>query len=479
MKSSVAVAVDDLSLPAPSAPVTDASEGRVSIGLFAGYLLVSVVIALMLSRWPEAAAVHAILTFAVGLWAVAQKRLDRVVKVCLYIVGCEVLWRMADANIGWEAGKLAIAGLMGLALVRTGRLRAPVLIVLYFALLLPSTHLTITGLDWHEARSQLSFNLSGHLALAVAAWFFGQVTIGRTELTRMLLVAVGPLAGIAAIGLAAVLQTSDITFNLSSNHTTSAGYGPNQVAAAAALCTLLTFLLAVTGRLTTLFRVGLLVVAIGCGVASGMTFSRGGLYTATGAVLVALTVLFRDARTRLRVVPALAVIVLLSNYFLVPYLDRFTGGMLVTRFHDVDVTGRDRMVQADLDLWGENLAWGVGPGLSLEYRAQHAYRMSPYYVPRDVLAERIAAHTEFSRVLAEHGTFGLCSLLALAVALIRTLRRPAPVQMKAVVVSLAAWSLLFMSINAMRLAAPSLLLAMAFARYVDDGELQIPDEIAS
>ena len=52
---------------------------------------------------------------------------------------------------------------------------------------------------------------------------------------------------------------------------------------------------------------------------------------------------------------------------------------------------------ADLELWARNPILGVGPGMAAWGR-------------EEILDARISAHTEFSRLLAEHGLFGAAAL---------------------------------------------------------------------
>ena len=55
----------------------------------------------------------------------------------------------------------------------------------------------------------------------------------------------------------------------------------------------------------------------------------------------------------------------------------------------------------DLDIFYDNLFIGVGPGQANILREKYGF------------GKKVAAHTEFSRMLAEHGILGLISLLIL------------------------------------------------------------------
>ena len=74
-----------------------------------------------------------------------------------------------------------------------------------------------------------------------------------------------------------------------------------------------------------------------------------------------------------------------------------------------------------------------------------------------------AAHTELTRLLAEHGLLGAGAVTLLFVMAFRALQGARAMRDKALVAALLAWSLLTMSHMAMRIVAPSLVFGLAFA----------------
>jgi hypothetical protein len=86
---------------------------------------------------------------------------------------------------------------------------------------------------------------------------------------------------------------------------------------------------------------------------------------------------------------------------------------------------------------------------------------------------RGAAHTEFSRVLAEHGLLGLTGLILLLSAAMQNLKRAPTAKAKAMVAAMMAWSLFFMLISAMRLVAPSLTFGLTFANLIAERQIQV------
>ena len=413
------------------------------------FLAAHVPIGLAVHRDPNVAAAHALLTAFIGaVWAThGDRRPDRVAYVVAYVVGAEVLWRMSGAPVAWEFAKYVVIGVLGLWMLQRGRLQGPLMSTLYFALLLPSVVLTVLELDASLARQQITFNLSGPLALMVAVWFFSQVQLSPDQRKRLYVAAIAPVLSIAAITFIATLMNPDIKFGSESSMEASGGFGPNQVSAQLGLGALLALLGILDDNHGWGFKPLMVVCILTLSIQSALTFSRGGLINATAAALLASVFLLRDAHTRHRVVVAGAILAVLGYYVVFPALDNFTDGALSSRFSDTGVTNRDTIVQADISIWRDHLVMGVGPGMG-NYHREAYIRNTP-------------AHTEYSRMLAEHGLFGLASLIALATLVLQTMRQQRPFREGAVMIALFAWSFLFMLSYGMRLAAPSLMFGLA------------------
>jgi hypothetical protein len=421
-------------------------------GLFLAVLFVAahVPAALAMRQVGQLATLHALVVFAFGFAvAVFGRKPMQVGYVAAYITGAEVLWRMSDAQVPWEFGKYSIVILFVAALARVPRLRLPALPLLYFALLLPATLLTLTNLSAEESRQQISFNLSGPLALAACATFFAHVKLSRAELYRVFLMLLSPVVGIACVTLFGVVTAANLSFSGEANSVASGGFGPNQVSAALGLGALVAFWFVMDAKAdwrarTFAFAAMLLMI-----VQSALTFSRGGLYDAGGAIVLAALFLLRSPRARATLIAFVALLSFATYFLILPHLDAVTGGALFERFQDTSLTGRDVLIQADLGIWMKNPVWGVGPGRSA---LMHL-----------ALFRDSASHTEFSRMLAEHGALGLASMLLLCALALRNISRARGATSKAIVASLVGWGFLFMLNVAMRTVAPSFLIGLSFA----------------
>jgi O-antigen ligase len=413
----------------------------------------------MLHQNVELATAHAWATFAVGLWwALSTRDTMRVAYVAAYTTGAEVLWRMSNADIFWEFGKYAVVVMFVAAMARqrysfTGS-RRPVF--WYFALMLPSAMIPIIDLGL-DAREALSFNLSGPLALMVCAMFFSAMSISAVQRRTLCLALIAPLLGIAGITLMGIVANPDLAFGTESNLAASGNFGPNQVSAALSLGSLLALfeVLYSRGR----FRLLLIPVMVFLTVQSALTFSRGGMFSFAGAAAIGLLFVVKDARVRGGLV-MMALLGAVTYYVVLPRLDTWTGGTLVSRFSDLDLTGRDELVRADLEIWKENPTFGVGPGQA-DAQRQRFLKYAP-------------SHTEFSRMIAEHGLFGIASLIVLATMFVGNVRRTKSAAARMIVVSLIAWAVLFTLHAGMRLVAPAFAIGLSCAAFAMQRTRSVP-----
>lgn len=419
------------------------------------FAMVHVGLGLLVFVFPPAATLHALATLAVGLWlATFGNTLKVVAYAGGYLVGAEVFWRMARANLPWEIGKYGVVLFFIVALFRLRTLKATLHPLMYFAFLLPSVIPVLMQLGLGGARKPISFNLSGPLALLVCAWFFSRVRLNLKQFQHLSLVLISPVLSIGVFVLLATLTNPDLVFSGESNRAVTGGFGPNQVSAAlgaGALIALIYVLYEKENNRQRLILLGLLVFFI---AQSAITFSRGGLYNMAGAALLAILFLLKDARTRVNLAVIALLLYLLGSYVVLPQIDAFTGGALQARFESVDPTGRVELLEADLRIWSNNPILGVGPGQATALR--------------DELT--LVAHTEFSRLLSEHGLFGFAALIMLLAAGWKNFNSATSSKSRALVAALMGWSFLFMLNAAMRMAAPSFFFGLAFATFQFDGK---------
>jgi O-Antigen ligase len=433
--------------PQSSHGTLKAINARVALVLF---FVVHIPLALLMREYHEIATIHAIATLVIGLWwAASRSQPYMAMYVSAYITGAEVLWRMVGADVFWEFGKYAVAAVLIVAILRRGDLKPQTPMLLYFLLLLPSTAMVLANNDFSAARRDVSFNLSGPFSLMLSAWFFSRLKLSRNHVHSLFAVLMGPFLGIATVALSNTLNARSIQFGNESNLVTSGGFGPNQVSSMLGLGALLCFVSQLDGSVGKGLRLIMLGLLLLFGTQSALTFSRGGLFMAFVSGMIASLMLMRSRRARIRLIVIGLFLFVIGGYVVLPRLETFTKGSIVTRFQNTAPTGRDAIVAEDLRTWEEHPIFGAGPG-------QAKFRHGTFN-------RVITAHTEFSRLLAEHGVLGLAALALLLSSAALVIKRASSTDERVVRTLLISWSFLFMLGDAMRLVAPAFLMGLAFA----------------
>ncbi|MFA7407277.1 MAG: O-antigen ligase family protein [Anaerolineaceae bacterium] len=418
-------------------------------------VLLHILLALTMRSYKLTSTLHAMAVLAIGVYtALTSEDIKKIIPIAGYITGAEVLWRMTKAGVFWEFGKYATIAILILALLKMGKIKRAGLPLLFFIVLIPSAALTVGALGWGErARELISFNLSGPLATSVCILFFSQIKAGPNENRNWVWPTVYPIIGILTLTIFSTITATTIDFGAESVFVTSGGFGPNQVSAVLGLGALLLVLLTTTDdkRDGRFLAMGFALVLL---VQSFLTFSRGGLYNFAIALIGSVLHLLAKPNRFVRSIFTISLILLLMMAFILPQLEEFTGGMLSKRWLDTDVTSRESLLKADFQIFSENPTFGVGPGMAM-------------YLRRGVALA--AAHTEYSRILAEHGSGGVLALFILMLLLLRSYFKAPDAVSRAWVVGLAGWSLVEMGHAAMRIVAISFLLGWAMTTWEKTG----------
>ncbi len=393
---------------------------------------------------PLIATAHALIILFIAVRCLSFRTPERLIYAMGYIAASEPLWRVGRALIFYETAKYAIAGLSILAIIkyRTGA-RGDKLALLYFALLLPSI-MVLPEFD----RRAVSFNLSGPFALAMGAFFFSSQRLRPQMLWRFFLTTLGPILALAFVASFSTLVTEDINFYTSK--IASGGLGNNQASSILGLGALIAFAFACTVRRPRFLRRFVAVLGVWFGIQGALTFSRGGVVTALAAIAVVSFFLLQDRRSRGTTALRVGLIALFAVYLAVPLLNAITTGTFERRFTDTHLTGRDKIIEADIMAFRENPLFGVGPGRSKEYHVR-------------TFGSRASTHTEYSRLLAEHGLFGLSALALLAWMAARRVLRSASPAARGLTAGFTVWALLFMFHAAMRMSVVSFVFALGAA----------------
>jgi O-antigen ligase len=199
----------------------------------------------------------------------------------------------------------------------------------------------------------------------------------------------------------------------------------------------------------------MMLFALALLVQSFLTFSRGGIYNFGIALAGAILHLLGKPDRFVKSLFILLIIVGILVGFFFPQLEEFSGGMFSQRFLDTDLSSRESIFEADIKLFLDNPVFGVGPGMGYYFRPG---------------LKSATAHTEYSRLLAEHGIGGVLALLILLIMLARAYFKAPNGSIRAWVVALAFWPGVEMAHAAMRIVAISFMLVIALINWKSDEE---------
>jgi O-antigen ligase len=353
-------------------------------------------------------------------WQIINKRnkLFHVLVAAAYFMSIEVFFRMTKAYVFWETGKYAVIWFSLLGMFYMGFKRNATPYVIYLLLLFPGIIVSLEEMSYDvDFRKAVFFNLSGPLCLSAAAVF----TYGRTiSFRKMLKIMDYIIYPMIAMTVYIVLYSPDIreaVTGTGSNSAISGGYGPNQVATVLGLGVflLLTRLFIpyknILVHWTMMFFMALMAYR------ALLTFSRGGVLVAIIISLVFIIVFYFASTFRLKIKTSVRIIgIVVAGLAIWTFTVFQTGGMIENRYENKDAIGREKedfttgraeLFQAEIGAFKANPVFGVGAG-----------RVSSVF--RDELGVDLPTHNEVSRMLSEHGVFGIFALLVLILAPIIT-----------------------------------------------------------
>lgn len=211
----------------------------------------------------------------------------------------------------------------------------------------------------------------------------------------------------------------NVEFRLGANAATSGGFGSNQVSTMLGLGIVYAVILMILKR--PLFSIKAVnYILIGLLLFRGLlTFSRGGMVGAVLAIFIALIPsLLASSKAFLRYSLMVVGIGLLGIVIFIQ-ANNITGNMLLLRYEgetkgtlsgDKDKTlnkitsGRYNVFLADWQIFMDNFLFGIGPGVAKTERVKYAE-----------VHTTTAAHTEYTRLLSEHGSGGALVCIIMSV----------------------------------------------------------------
>jgi hypothetical protein len=434
-------------------------------GVIATLVAVQAGAALLTDAVPRLALVQAAGIGLLGVYAAVRRNLPLMLCLIAYLPGAEMVWRQTKAPVYYLSAPYLVILLAGFATFGViGRLAHPGRMALgYIGLLLPATVVTLKTAG-PGSREIISFALTGPIALAVFVTFASQVRVERWLYTRLLWIAtvstVGPLAIAMSSLNRGINSGADLSFRDQSNFIASGGTAPVQVSALLGLGVLTGVLLIINER-DQLARIVAIAMTIALTVQCFLTFSRGGMTSVAIALSALVLTQARDREMRNKLIVVLAVGLALCFGVIFPKLDSFTQGAFKERFTD-SKTGRTELAANDLKVFEANPLFGVGPGMTKYQRL--GYDICE--LRSDKCVSEASSHTEFTRMLSEHGVPGLIAIVVLAALFLEAIRR-SDRWSRPLTIALLTWGVAQMFYANFRIAAVPVALGLAFIRVAE------------
>jgi len=245
---------------------------------------------------------------------------------------------------------------------------------------------------------------------------------------------------------------------------TSGGYGPNQVATIFGLGIAAVIAVKVLQLdLTSSKYIDFLILAVFF-VLGTITFSRGGIFAAIISITCSISFYFFHDQKKIYMISKSIGIIVISVIVWISIVS-ITDGVIIQRYGFggdefgenmvLDLTGRAKIYRIDLNIFYDHFFTGVGPGQAAKLREIYGY------------GKQVATHTEYSRMLAEHGLLGLFSLLILTGVSITHLLLSCPIKSKFIKILFGFLAVLTLGHSAMRIAMPSFIYGFLFINYKD------------
>ncbi len=336
------------------------------------------------------------------------------IPIIIYLSSLEVFARMLRLSpfIPWELSKYLII-VLSLFLLFSGKVQRPnIKGFLLLMMLIPGFFIDHSHL---VTKSDIYFNLLGSVSLSLFIIIISFKTYYNNELDIILRLIWYSCVSLLTYVFLKTPNYDNLEFGLGANFFASGGFGSNQVSSILGIGLFLSFY-AWINRLR--YSGNQLIDGIFIGLFSlqgFMTFSRGGMFVG----ILAIVIYFYFLRTskyfkkiiKIRALRpmlffSLGFTILLSSYLLISSISdgnlslRYLGETSSTISGNVEksidtiTTGRYSIFYEDLLLWFDYPVFGTGAGAS-KYLREH----------------KSLSHTEISRLLCEHGLFGLIFIL--------------------------------------------------------------------
>jgi hypothetical protein len=349
-------------------------------------------------------------------WIIASSQKDvstAVLVGCAYMSGAEVLFRMTDGGLAYEASKYLVILFMLMGMFFKGLSGKGYPYFFYLIALVPAILVASTTLSFDARfRTNIAFVLSGPVCLGIAALFCYDRKIHYHTLHNVIKSIALPSIAMTTYLFLYNPSVKDTLSGTASNAASSGGFGPNQVSTALGLG-----MFAIVVRLflkspSLFLKIFNLVILGAMTFRAIVTFSRGGVVAAVIVIIAFLGIIFLRSNTQQkgRIVGSF---VLFSIAIVMTWIisSNQTRGLIDKRYANEDAQGREK---ADLSTGRVELFMEEIHGfLSSPFLGIGASRVKDIRVEQS--GTQVPSHNEFGRLLSEHGFLGILIILILVI----------------------------------------------------------------
>ena len=204
------------------------------------------------------------------------------------------------------------------------------------------------------------------------------------------------------------------------------------------------------------------VVAFALVVQTLLTFSRGGSTSLAIAVTGLALVNAKTPHIRNRILVIAAVTFTVGYLLIFPWLETFTGGAFNERFSDRQ-SARTTLAGNDVKIFEETFLFGVGPGMTKYQRLTYDICQ----LRSDKCDNEASSHTEFTRMLGEHGIPGAIAIAILGWLAVNSFRRRG--EGRTLAFTWMLWAISQMFYANLRIVVVPFAFGLAFLRLTDEG----------